>query len=93
MPIYSLDPERQQELAKHARCVTLPAGSKLFSIGEQDNHIIYLLRGEVELSNAEERTTLIAETDLARLPLDPHQPRNSMQSCKVMPRSSLSIAT
>lgn len=75
VPIYSLDPERQQELARHARRVPLPAGSKLFSIGEQDNHIIYLLSGKVELSNAEERTTLLAATEQARLPLDPHQPR------------------
>lgn len=75
VPIYSLDPERQQELAKHARHVTLPAGSKFFSIGDQDNTIVYLLSGEIELSNSEERFTVIAATEQALMPLDPHQPR------------------
>jgi CRP-like cAMP-binding protein len=75
VPIYSLDPERQQELAKHARCVPLPAGSKLFSIGDQDNHILYLLSGEIKLSNDDESTILVAGSEHARLPLDPYQPR------------------
>lgn len=75
MPIYSLDPERQQELTNHARCVPLPAGSRLFSIGDQDHNVIYLLNGEVELSNVEERIILLAATEQARLPLAPHYPR------------------
>ena len=76
VPLYSLDPERLQELARHARCVPLPAGSKLFSIGDHDNNIIYLLSGEIELSNTEERISLVASSEHARLPLDPHYPRN-----------------
>ena len=75
VPIYSLDPERVQELAKHARRVPLPAGSKLFSIGEQDNNVVFLLRGIVELSNAEQRTTISAGSEAAQLPLDAHYPR------------------
>lgn len=75
VPIYSLDPERQQELAKHARRMPLPRGSKLFSLGDQDNHIVYLLGGRIELSNAEERFILDAGTEQALLPIDPHQPR------------------
>lgn len=77
VPIYSLDPERQQELARHARCLSLPAGSRLFSIGDMDNIVLYLLNGEIELYNAEERVTLQAGTDLAMMPLDPHQPHKS----------------
>lgn len=75
MPIYSLDPERLQELTRHARCVPLPTGSQLFSIGDLDNNIIYLLNGEIELRNSEERITLTAGSEHARLPLDPHYPR------------------
>ncbi len=75
VPIYSLDPERQQELAKHARCITYPAGCKLFSIGDLDRHILYLLRGTIELSNTEERLTVEAGTEQALMPVDPHQPR------------------
>lgn len=76
IPIYSLDPERQQELAKHARCITYPAGCKLFSIGDHDNHILYLLRGEIALSNTEERLTVLSGTEQALMPIDPHQPRH-----------------
>ncbi|MEJ2360654.1 MAG: cyclic nucleotide-binding domain-containing protein [Gammaproteobacteria bacterium] len=74
VPVYTLDPERQQELARHARCISLPAGSRLFSIGDSDNNILYLLSGEIELSNPEERMRIQAGTELAMLPLDPHQP-------------------
>ena len=75
VPIYTLDPERQKELAKHARCIPYPAGCKLFSMGEHDNNILYLLHGAVELSNAEERFTVAAKTEQALMPIDPHQPR------------------
>jgi CRP-like cAMP-binding protein len=76
VPIYSLDPERQHELAKHARCVSYPAGCKLFSIGDHDNHILYLLHGAIELSNTDECFTVTADTDQALMPIDPHQPRH-----------------
>ena len=76
VPIYSLDPERVQELAKHARCVPLPAGSKLFSIGDLDNNVVFLLSGVVELSNPEQRTTVSAGSEAAELPLDAHYPRH-----------------
>lgn len=87
VPIYSLDPERQQELAKHARCISLPAGSKLFNIGDTDNNILYLLSGEIELSNPGERKSIHAGTEQAKLPLDPHQPR----SCNATLRSAAEI--
>jgi len=75
VPIYSLDPERQQELAKHARCLPLPAGSRLFSIGDRGDHVLYLLSGELEFSNVTERFTLSAPSEQALMPLDPHNPR------------------
>ena len=75
VPIYTLDPERIQELAKHARCIKYPAGSKLFSLGDEDNYILYLNSGLIELSNPSERMTITAGSESARLPLDPHQPR------------------
>lgn len=74
VPIYTLDGERQQELAKHARCINYPSASKLFSIGEQNDYILYLLRGAIELYNANERYTLVADTEQALMPIDPHQP-------------------
>lgn len=77
VPVYTLDPERQRELARHARCLSLPAGSKLFSIGDMDNNVLYLLSGEIELYNPEERISLQAGNDLAMMPLDPNQPHKS----------------
>jgi len=74
VPIYTLDTERQQELAKHTRCFNYPAGSKLFSIGEQHDYIFYLLRGAIEIYNPDERYTLIADTEQALMPIDPHRP-------------------
>lgn len=75
VPVYSLDPERLQELARHARCVALRTGSRIFTAGDLDTHIIYLLSGEIELSNSEERIAVVANSEHAKLPLDPHHPR------------------
>ena len=75
VPIYTLDAERQQELARHARCITYPAGSKLFTMGDQDSQIYYLLVGDIELHNLRERISIAAGSEQASMPLDPHQPR------------------
>jgi CRP-like cAMP-binding protein len=75
VPIYTLDAERQQELAKHARCIAYRAGTNLFSLGDQDNYLFYLLSGEIELNNTDEHCVLVAGSEQASLPLDPHQPR------------------
>jgi len=75
VPIFSLDSERLQELARHAKLISLPSGAKLFSRGDTDNHIFYLMNGSIEARNNEQRIIIHSGSDDALMPLDPHQPR------------------
>lgn len=75
VPINSLDSERLQELVRHAVVVTIPKGAKLFAAGDEDNRILYLLSGELELRRPGETSVLSSTSDDAQLPIDAHQPR------------------
>lgn len=75
VPINSLDSERLQELLRHAAVITIPKGAKLFAAGDEDNRILYLLSGELELRRPGETSALSATSDDAQLPIDAHQPR------------------
>lgn len=75
VPIYSLDSERLQELARHASIISLPVGAKLFNRGDNDNRIFYLLSGSIELRNSEHNIIITSGTEESLLPIDPHQPR------------------
>jgi CRP-like cAMP-binding protein len=74
MPLNRLDPERRNELARHAKVVNVQASRKLFSSGDTGKHLIYLLDGEVELRSA--RDTFIVESDTKQgtMPLDVYIP-------------------
>ena len=76
IPFNKLDPDRQTELLKHLRVESLPAGTRLFSRGELNAKVIYLLEGEIELIVNQARTIINATTPQARQPIDPHQPRH-----------------
>ena len=75
VPLNSLDSERLQELVHHANVITLPKGARLFSAGDTDNRVLYLLRGQIELRAPNETVTLSADSEEAQLPIDAHQPR------------------
>ena len=75
VPLNSLDSERLQELAQHATVLSLPKGARLFSAGDTDNRILFLLRGEIELRAAGEVIPVLAMSEEAQLPIDAHQPR------------------
>ena len=75
VPLNSLDSERLQELAHHANIITLPKGARLFTAGDTDNRVLYLLRGEIELRAPNESITVTASSEEAQLPIDAHQPR------------------
>ncbi len=51
-PIDSLLEEQIAELAAQTRELALPAGKSLFREGDQDNDLIYLIEGEVEVRPA-----------------------------------------
>lgn len=76
VPLRSLDRERRDELARHAKVVNLQAGCKLFSSGDSDKHIIYLFDGEVELRCGHDSIIIESETAAGAKPLDPHSPHH-----------------
>jgi CRP-like cAMP-binding protein len=74
VPLKSLDRERLDELAKHAKVVNAQAGRKLFSSGDTGKHLIYLLDGEVELRSARDTFTVESDTKQGMMPLDVYTP-------------------
>lgn len=76
MPLGQLEPERLQELRKHLHIESIPAGTCLFTRGEKNTKVHYLLDGEVDFIINHARTTISALAPQARQPLDPHHPRH-----------------
>ena len=52
-PFHSLDDSLLETFAGYCRVCQLTAGSTLFSTGDQDNDDYYLLKGKVQLTNAQ----------------------------------------
>lgn len=75
VPLGQLDTDRLLELHKHLVIETLPAGTCLFTRGQHNSQVIYLLDGEVDYILNQARTMITAKAPQARQPLDPHQPR------------------
>lgn len=88
VPANALNAENFQELAGKAFVEDVPAGKTLFKAGELDRKAIYLLEGQVTLTDANGRaTTLIGGSDLAKHPLANQQPRQqtarARTDCKI----------
>lgn len=76
VPASALNGENFDELASKARQEDVPAGRTIFSQGDRDKQNIYVLAGEVELTDARgEKTIVAAGSDSARHPLGNNQPR------------------
>ncbi len=76
VPANALNAENFQELAGKAVVEEVPAGKTLFKAGELDRKAIYLLEGQVQLTDANGRvTTLTGGSDVAKHPLANQQPR------------------
>jgi len=65
-----------QKLATETPCKNLTAGRILFKKGQSDNDIYYLIKGKVELYNADHREQIKGGSSAARVPLDNNQPRS-----------------
>jgi CRP-like cAMP-binding protein len=76
VPLGQLDNDRLQELRKHLVIETRPAGTCLFTRGQSNNQVMYLLDGEVDYIVNQARTMITAKAPQARQPLDPHEPRH-----------------
>lgn len=77
-PIDSLLEEQIVELAAQTRELALPAGKSLFREGDQDNDLIYLIEGEVEVRPAAGEPYVVkGGSSKSRRPLAEHSPRRT----------------
>jgi len=76
VPANALNVENFQELASKAFVKDVPAGKTLFKAGELDRKAVYLLEGQITLTDAAGRaTTVTGGTEVSRHPLANQQPR------------------
>ena len=88
VPANALNAENFQELAGKAFVEDIPAGRTLFKAGDLDRKAVYLLEGQVTLTDATGRaTTITGGSDVAKHPLANQQPRQqtakARTDCKV----------
>ncbi|MGD9604115.1 MAG: cyclic nucleotide-binding domain-containing protein [Gammaproteobacteria bacterium] len=88
VPANALNVENFQELAGKAIVEEIPAGRTLFKAGETDRKTLYLLEGQVTLTDAAGKSlTVTGGTEAARHPLANQQPRQqtakSRTDCKI----------
>ncbi len=78
-PLGELSDARLDELATLAYCEHFAMGTTLFREGDIENHTMYLLAGDVQLSSSDGRVERVIrhEDEEARHPLDDSQPRQS----------------
>jgi CRP-like cAMP-binding protein len=78
VPVNSLTVDHLNTLLRDQFVEVVCRGQSLFDIGDYDNNHVYLLSGEVKITNAGGDESLItAENPVSRYPLSHHQPRRS----------------
>lgn len=83
VPASALNGENFEELAAKSFQEDVAAGAVIFKQGDHDKTNVYVLEGEVELTNANgEKTTVQGGSDAARHPLGNHQPRTQTAVAK-----------
>lgn len=82
VPINALTQENLDELIRKAHIESVQAGRTLFKEGETGKHSVYVLEGEVELSNGSQSQIIRGGSPEARHPLSPQQPRTQMARAK-----------
>lgn len=71
VPIKALSPDHCQELATKSQLMEAPLGKTLFKNGDENQFIIYLLEGEVEMISPKGGSRkVIGGTKVAKLPLE-----------------------
>lgn len=82
-PLCDLDEERFQDLVARGQVVTLVKGDVIFTLGDRDDRIIYLLAGDVTMVYADAiMETVRASSPRARLPLAEHFVREATAAAK-----------
>ncbi len=83
VPINALAPQHFNEIADKIIVEDLPAGRVIFKEGERDNRTVYLLAGEITLfSGTAQVGSVYGDTESARYPLSPPQPRQVTAKAK-----------
>lgn len=83
VPANALNADNFEELASKAHEEDVPAGTVLFKLGERDKQHVYVLEGEIELTDANGKKSVIrGGTDTARHPLVNQQPRRHTAAAK-----------
>lgn len=82
VPINALTQENFEELARKTHLQAVPAGRTLFKQGETDKHAVYVMEGEVELTDDTQTSTITGGSPEARHPLSPQQPRAHLARAK-----------
>lgn len=83
VPASALNGENFEELSTKTYQEEVAPGAVIFKQGDHDKQNVYVLDGEVELTNANgEKTTVRGGTDGARHPLGNHQPRTQTAIAK-----------
>ena len=76
VPPSALNAENFQELAGKTVVEEVAAGKTIFKPGDTDRKTVYLIEGELEISDANgAKTSLKSGTDLAKHPVANQQPR------------------
>ena len=88
IPANALNADNFQELASKAVVEEVAAGKTIFKIGDADRKSVYLLDGQIALTDGAGTSTLIsAGTDAAKHPLSNNQPRKhngkARTDCKI----------
>ncbi len=78
VPVNALTVDHLNTLLRDCSVEIVLSGQPLFECGDYDNKHVYLLSGEVKLTNNDgEETAVMAENPEARYPLAHHQPRRN----------------
>lgn len=81
-PILNLSPDQIDELASQTRVERHAAGSILFREGDEDHHLVYVLKGDVQLTRDSGNLELVAANSPAALrPLSVSRPRHVTAIC------------
>jgi len=87
VPPSALNAENFHELASKAIVEELSAGKTIFKPGDADRKTIYLIDGEIEITNANgEKTIVKSGTDISKHPIANLQPRKHLAVAKTASR-------
>ncbi|ROR34613.1 SUMF1/EgtB/PvdO family nonheme iron enzyme [Inmirania thermothiophila] len=93
VPVNGLSAGSRRQLAEKAELLALAPGDVLFRRGERDGRTLYLLEGEIELTDGRGgRVQVRAGTATARHPLAQHQPRQVTATART-PARVLAVET